>query len=136
MVLNCWQGSGPCVRGSRRSFPAGGWTARGQRLTLRRCDSSENPAQREKLGGPSRKCFENVRPTNTCLTERKMASVCVIDDDSELNEALCTILSAQGHSARSFFRLSDLDLYRDHTDLVFLDLQLPDGSGLDAIPRL
>ncbi len=65
-----------------------------------------------------------------------MAVICVVDDDWQLNDTVCAILAAQGHATKAFLRLADLEAYAEFTDLVFLDLTLPDGSGLHAIPRL
>lgn len=65
-----------------------------------------------------------------------MAVICVIEDDWGLNDTVCAILIHQGHTAKPFLRLADLERYAEYTDLVFLDLSLPDGSGFHAIPRL
>jgi two-component system, NtrC family, response regulator len=64
-----------------------------------------------------------------------MAKILIIDDDKEL----CTILSVQigslGHETRVAHMLRDgYDLSRREAfDIVFLDVRLPDGNGLDIL---
>lgn len=67
-----------------------------------------------------------------------MAKILIIDDERDL----CTILSAQiaamGHKTSIAYTLRegyDLSL-RERFDVVFLDVGLPDGSGLDILPMI
>ncbi|MBI9074471.1 MAG: sigma-54-dependent Fis family transcriptional regulator [Desulfatibacillum sp.] len=67
-----------------------------------------------------------------------MANILIIDDD----EALCDILSRRvkqmGHEHTCAYTLEEG--YRKASsgsyDVVFLDVGLPDGNGLDALPRI
>lgn len=67
-----------------------------------------------------------------------MANVLIIDDD----EAVCGMLSEMirniGHHATSTHTLENglHESLRNAYDVVFLDVRLPDGNGLDGIPRL
>ena len=67
-----------------------------------------------------------------------MAKILIIDDDSEL----CTILSVQigslGHQARVSHTLREgyALCLQEALDVVFLDVRLPDGNGLDILPAL
>jgi len=65
-----------------------------------------------------------------------MAHVLIIDDDIRLSETLVRIMDRMGHAAETApdlatarKRLAD----KEH-DLVFLDVRLPDGDGLEALP--
>jgi len=67
-----------------------------------------------------------------------MAKVLIIDD----NKGMCVILSStitrEGHEVTCAHTLSDglkEALFRSY-DVVFLDVMLPDGDGLDLLPKL
>ncbi|MDF1615256.1 sigma-54-dependent transcriptional regulator [Desulfurivibrio dismutans] len=64
-----------------------------------------------------------------------MAQILVIDDDKMVCETLKTLISAQGHQTESALTLKEGMEKNTATtfDLVFLDINLPDGSGLDAV---
>ncbi|WP_029897028.1 sigma-54-dependent transcriptional regulator [Desulfohalovibrio reitneri] len=65
-----------------------------------------------------------------------MAGVLIVDDDMQLCKALGKVMESMGHSAATAGFLSQgLDLCRRRSfDVVILDIRLPDGSGLDALP--
>jgi two-component system NtrC family response regulator len=67
-----------------------------------------------------------------------MAYVLVIDDDGNTNQLFCTVVSQLGHEG-----ICALDLAEGRqkaagmpVDLVILDVNLPDGNGIDALPEL
>jgi two-component system, NtrC family, response regulator len=64
-----------------------------------------------------------------------MANILIIDDDTEFCASLQRVLQHQGHSCN--FRLniasSLAEVRRNAYDLIFLDVALPDGSGLDKL---
>lgn len=64
--------------------------------------------------------------------------VLVIDDSSDINDLLVKILSTAGHVVVSSDNGRDgLKMIRDHKfDAVFLDIAMPDFSGLDVIDEL
>lgn len=64
-----------------------------------------------------------------------MASVLIIDDDKSVGESLSNLIQAMGHTPVLAPRLKDgLSRVAQHGfDLVYLDVMLPDGNGLDAI---
>lgn len=66
-----------------------------------------------------------------------MARVLVIDDDAQACDALVQMAKTLGHTARSAFALKEgFQLASEEAfDLVFLDVGLPDGSGLEALPE-
>jgi two-component system OmpR family response regulator len=58
----------------------------------------------------------------------------LIEDDPVLGEGLRDFLRAEGHGVDWIQRLDDADAYRGEPyDVVLVDWQLPDGSGLDWI---
>ena len=67
-----------------------------------------------------------------------MAKVLVIDDDLPICEALMELVRRIGHEAD--FALSIKEGLRktlqEQYDVVFLDISLPDGNGLDILPQL
>jgi len=67
-----------------------------------------------------------------------MANILVIDDHEMICEMLCRHLSNIGHHAEYALTLGDgLDLVSSGAfDVVFLDVRLPDGNGLDALPTI
>jgi two-component system, NtrC family, response regulator len=67
-----------------------------------------------------------------------MARVLIIDDDPAICIALSKKITRMGHDAQTAQTLRegiDKAESQDH-DVVFLDVRLPDGNGLDALPRI
>lgn len=67
-----------------------------------------------------------------------MASILIIDDNLSLCEALSKKISKLGHNANHYQRLTDgMHAARNENyDVIFLDVGLPDGSGLSALEIL
>ncbi|NDV26313.1 sigma-54 dependent transcriptional regulator [Desulfovibrio sp. JC010] len=67
-----------------------------------------------------------------------MANVLIIDDDPFIGELLIAIAEALNHDGEKALTLKEgLALAREERfDVVFLDVILPDGNGLDALPEL
>lgn len=67
-----------------------------------------------------------------------MARILIIDDDRQLCRMLRLKVGRMGHDVESAFSLDEgLKAARDDDwDAVFLDVGLPDGSGLDALPAI
>lgn len=65
----------------------------------------------------------------------RMANILIIDDDSLVCDMLCSAVRGMGHSARAASSLSQglREVTCADFDLVFLDVMLPDGNGLEAI---
>jgi two-component system NtrC family response regulator len=67
-----------------------------------------------------------------------MAKIMVIDDDKMICTALSSLLTSKGNDVSHALTLKaglDEILSTDY-DLVVLDVRLPDGNGLEAIPRI
>jgi two-component system NtrC family response regulator len=67
-----------------------------------------------------------------------MGSILIIDDDLFIRDVLADNAENLGHETHTAGTLSEgLDLLETRSvDLVFLDVRLPDGNGLDALPAI
>lgn len=67
-----------------------------------------------------------------------MALICVLDDDSLTRRLIGAAVEEQGHTTVTASTITEglATCGRNLVDVVFLDLMLPDGNGLDIIPRL
>ena len=67
-----------------------------------------------------------------------MATILIIDDDRLICETISNLVKRLGHQASCAFNLQDgvAAAFSGSFDLVFLDVRLPDGSGLEALPRI
>ena len=67
-----------------------------------------------------------------------MAKILVLDDDRLVQRLIATTAAELGHEAHVASTLAEgLALCRERAcEVVFLDVLLPDGNGLDSIPQL
>lgn len=67
-----------------------------------------------------------------------MASVLIVDDEIGICDVLSQSVSSLGHDAVSVQTLQDAihQVTLNEFDVVFLDVTLPDGSGLDILPQI
>ncbi|MEJ2199481.1 MAG: sigma-54 dependent transcriptional regulator [Desulfuromonadaceae bacterium] len=67
-----------------------------------------------------------------------MANVLIIDDDPGIRDSLTLLIEHMGHRALEASTLSlGCELAFTHpVDVVFLDVRMPDGNGLDALHQL
>jgi len=67
-----------------------------------------------------------------------MAKIFIIDDEASVCKLLGRMVEIKGHTAsyRQNLREGLAEINATRYDVVFLDVQLPDGSGLDIIPRI
>ena len=65
-----------------------------------------------------------------------MSRVLVVDDEAGFRISLSEVLRLEGYTAvgASTCQEALVQLARDSVDLLFLDVNLPDGSGLDLLP--
>ncbi len=66
------------------------------------------------------------------------ANILVIDDDKMVCDILCNFIQSLGHSATYALRINEgiQKVASESYDLVILDVRLPDGNGLEAIPQI
>jgi two-component system NtrC family response regulator len=67
-----------------------------------------------------------------------MASILIVDDDELMSSSLALMVRRLGHVAASAASLAEgLELAgAQEFDVVFLDVRMPDGNGLEMLPRL
>ncbi len=67
-----------------------------------------------------------------------MAKILIIDDDEMVSEALAALITGLGHRTEYSLMLRDglKKLDADSYDIVFLDVNLPDGDGLQSLPQI
>jgi two-component system NtrC family response regulator len=67
-----------------------------------------------------------------------MAGILIVDDDKSICYTLSRMVSRMGHSAACAYTIAEGLQLADcgEIDVVFLDVQMPDGNGLDALPKL
>ena len=67
-----------------------------------------------------------------------MAKVLIVDDDSMMCDLLAKMVGRLEHEVVCSHNLKDgLDQVRSADyDIVFLDIFLPDGNGLDVLPEI
>lgn len=67
-----------------------------------------------------------------------MAEILIIDDDKAMCRALARVVERTEHTSRSVFTLQEglAEAASHDYDAVFLDVRLPDGNGLDMLPRI
>ena len=67
-----------------------------------------------------------------------MARVLIIDDDPIICETISHIVNRLGHEAACVYTLGDglAEVSASDYDVVFLDVRMPDGNGLDILPRI
>jgi two-component system, NtrC family, response regulator len=67
-----------------------------------------------------------------------VADVLVVDDDELICDLLADVVKGLGHGAQCAYTLAKA-LHETSSrpyDVVFLDINMPDGNGLDALPRI
>jgi two-component system response regulator AtoC len=64
-----------------------------------------------------------------------MAHVLIVDDDANTRDALAQLVELDGYttSVAGDLREARIQLTRQRPDLVFIDLRLPDGNGMDLL---
>lgn len=67
-----------------------------------------------------------------------MAHVLIIDDDEMLCDMLSTMVKQMGHDVTCALTLQDglEEVSSGDFDVVFLDVRMPDGNGLNILPRI
>jgi len=69
---------------------------------------------------------------------RIMSNILIVDDDSATRKLLQVLISRFDHNIFMAENLQEaLALVEEHPiDIVFLDVILPDGNGLEALPAI
>ena len=76
-----------------------------------------------------------TEPTPHRVLQKKIKSILIIDDERDLCWLLSNALSDKGYDVSTANTLHQgVDLLQGNPDLIFLDLKLPDGDGMDILP--
>jgi DNA-binding NtrC family response regulator len=69
---------------------------------------------------------------------KKMTTILVVDDEPEIRSLLIRFLGKKGFSVVAAGTLSEgrKIIYESNPELVFLDVNLPDGNGLDELKEI
>jgi two-component system NtrC family response regulator len=67
-----------------------------------------------------------------------MANILIIDDDRLVRDSLRQVVEKMDHTATVAASVAEaLELFPNGSfDLVFCDVRMPDGSGLDVLPKI
>lgn len=67
-----------------------------------------------------------------------MATILILEDEKDMNEAICEYLNAGGHQTLpAFYGYSALTLFKEnHIDLAVLDIMLPDMNGIEVLAKI
>jgi len=67
-----------------------------------------------------------------------MANILIIDDDRLVQDSLRQVMQKMGHAASAASTVSEAreKIRSDVFDIVFCDVRMPDGSGLDLLPEI
>lgn len=70
--------------------------------------------------------------------EKKMEQILIVEDDLRLNQGLCKALKSENRKIISCMDLKSAreQLEIDDVSLILLDINLPDGNGLDFLKEL
>ncbi len=62
-----------------------------------------------------------------------MSKILVVEDDRDLNNGVCIALSKDNHEVFSAYSKKDCDLFlsKHNFDFIVLDINLPDGNGIE-----
>ena len=64
-----------------------------------------------------------------------MKTIAIIEDDKALNNGIALALKNSDYSLRQLYRLSDFNI-NEQTNLIILDINLPDGNGFNFLKKL
>lgn len=71
------------------------------------------------------------------FSKKLIKNILIIDDEEDLCWLLSNILQSKGYHVSTANTISDgMARLREAPDLLFLDLKLPDGDGMDTLPRI
>lgn len=64
-----------------------------------------------------------------------MKYITIIEDDIALNNGIVLALKGLNYAFRQHYTIGEFN-HTDHTDLIILDINLPDGNGFDFLKKL
>ena len=78
---------------------------------------------------------QEIQPSS--FPKKRVENILIIDDEKDLCWLLSNILRAKGYNVIIANTISEGVVHlKESLDLVFLDLKLPDGDGMDILPKI
>jgi len=78
---------------------------------------------------------QEIKPTS--FPKRRIKNILIIEDEEDLCWLLSNILKDKGYNVIIANTISEgAACLKESPDLVFLDLKLPDGDGMDILPKI
>ena len=78
---------------------------------------------------------EEVKPF--LIPKKRIKNILIIDDEEDLCWLLSNVLTGKGYNVSTANALSEgVAHLNDTPDLILLDLKLPDGDGMDILPKI
>lgn len=78
---------------------------------------------------------KEAEPTRHRFPQKRIKNILIIDDERDLCWLLSNTLLDKGYDVKTANTLHQgMDLLKTKPDLIFLDLKLPDGDGMDILP--
>jgi CheY-like chemotaxis protein len=91
--------------------------------------------QREEEQLRLRRKEDAVKPR--LFPKKRVKNILIIDDEGDLCWLLSNTLRKKGYTVSTANTISDgTTRLKEAPDLLFLDLKLPDGDGMDLLPRI
>jgi len=82
-----------------------------------------------------RRKIDEAKPPR--FPKKRIKNILIIDDEEDLCWLLANTLQKKGYNISTANTISDgMARLREAPDLLFLDLKLPDGDGMDLLPRI
>lgn len=66
----------------------------------------------------------------------RMYRIMLVEDDKELNDTLCELLTLKGYFVVSAGSVNEFEKYTEVFDLYLLDVKLPDGDGFQICEKI
>ncbi len=80
---------------------------------------------------------EKVEERPLLFPKKRIKDILIIDDEEDLCWLLSNSLTGKGYNVSSANTISDgVGFLKKHPHLIFLDLKLPDGDGMDILPEI
>jgi len=69
--------------------------------------------------------------------KKEIENILIVDDEEDLRWLLSNSLKSRGYTVATANTISEaLPCLKEPPDLIFLDLKLPDGDGMDILPQI